>query len=227
MVERICILLRHGDYHQLVDTPSAHQPFGLNHRGREQAGEAVGRIMQMIDRQGWTLHTEVHSSSLLRAWETAQIVVDGLAACQRIVETDRLTERCVGSGANLNLTQIADALLQDPRRDPLPSGWKSDSHFRLPFVGAESLMESGQRVASYLTETMTGVVESNQAVLFFGHGASLRHAAHHLGILPFERIAELSMYHALPVALSVSSDGRWRHVAGEWKNRLVESKQMD
>jgi 2,3-bisphosphoglycerate-dependent phosphoglycerate mutase len=40
MADRICILLRHGDYHQLADTPNAHQPYGLNHRGRDQAGQA-------------------------------------------------------------------------------------------------------------------------------------------------------------------------------------------
>ncbi|EMI47435.1 histidine phosphatase family protein [Rhodopirellula sp. SWK7] len=227
MSERICILVRHGDYHQLADTPSAHQPFGLTALGRQQAAEASIAIRQLIDTHGWSLHTDVHSSSLLRAWETASLASERLPECKRVVTTNRLTERCVGSGANLTRQQITEAVAADPRLEPLPDDWKSNSHFRLPFIGAESLMESGARVAGYLTETMKHINEPGQAVLVFGHGASLRHAAHHLGVLPFDQIAKLSMFHARPVALSVSSTGVWRHVAGEWKNRLFESKQLD
>jgi 2,3-bisphosphoglycerate-dependent phosphoglycerate mutase len=227
MDDRICIVLRHGDYHQLADTPSAHQPFGLNSQGRCQSMDAVDRVKQMVARNGWSLNPIAHSSSLRRAWETAKIVVDHLESCSKILQTDRLTERCVGSGANLTRRQIADAVAGDPRFPPLPADWKADSHYRLPFIGAESLMESGKRVAEYLTETMNSDCEPNQAILFFGHGASIRHAAHHLGVLEFERLAGLSMHHAQPVALAVSPDGHWWHVDGDWKNRTVASAPMD
>ena len=225
--DRICIVLRHGDYHQLADTPSAHQPFELNSQGRQQAIDSVDRIEQMVARHGWSLHPIAHSSSLRRAWETAKTVVDNLECCTDLIQTDRLTERCVGNGANLTQSQIADAIAGDPRYAPLPADWKSDSRYRLPFIGAESLMESGERVAGYLTETMNSFCESNQAILFFGHGASIRHAAHHLGVLDFGRLAGLSMHHAEPVAFGVSLDGRWRHVDGDWKNRILASKRMD
>ncbi|QDT04010.1 2,3-bisphosphoglycerate-dependent phosphoglycerate mutase [Rubripirellula lacrimiformis] len=227
MVDRICILIRHGDYHQLADAPSAHQPFRLTDLGRRQAMDAAERVRQMADQHGWSLAAEIHSSSLLRAWETAQIAMQGLPDCQRIVETDRLAERCVGNVANLNKSEIAIAVDQDPRLDPLPPNWKSDSHFRLPFLGAESLMESGRRVADYLSETMARVVTPGEAILFFGHGASLRHAAHLLGVLSFERISKLSMHHAVPIAFSVSSDGLWQQVAGDWKHRSTQSQRMD
>ncbi|MFG0255391.1 MAG: histidine phosphatase family protein [Rhodopirellula sp. JB053] len=227
MSDRYCILLRHGDYHQLADTPSAHQPFGLTSLGLQQAAESANAIREMVDTQGWTLHHEVHASSLLRAWQTASVAMEGLSECDRIVTSDLLTERCVGSAANLTREQIVAAVAQDPRLEPLPDDWKSNSHFRLPFVGAESLLDSGRRVADYLTRTMDQIDRAGHAVLVFAHGASLRHAAHVLGVLPFDRIAQLSMYHATPVALSVSSDGVWRHAAGQWKNRHKQLEPLD
>lgn len=227
--DRICILLRHGDYHQLRDTPSAHQPFPLNDAGVEQASEAIELVAEMARRNGWSLHPVVHCSTLLRAWQTADIVAAGLASCREILQTDRLTERGVGGGANLTQSQIAEIIANDPRYDALPSGWKSDSHFALPFVGAESMMTAGIRVADYVTETMNDLQppdDRTEAVLFVGHGGSFRHAAHHLGALPFEKIAELSMYHARPVALAMSADGHCPHVDGQWKvRRPLEGSQ--
>ncbi|SMP64124.1 2,3-bisphosphoglycerate-dependent phosphoglycerate mutase [Neorhodopirellula lusitana] len=227
MAERICILVRHGDYHQLTNTPSAHQPFALTELGRQQATEAANRIQNLVDENGWSLNKQVHTSSLLRAWQTAQLAVAGLPACHDVVQTDRLTERCVGNGASLTRDQIEDVLAQDPRLEPLPADWKSNSHFRLPFIGAESLLESGERVASYVNETMEAIGQPGQAVLFFGHGASLRHGAHHLGAIPLQRVGELSMHHARPVALAQSADGTWLQVAGHFKNRLVKTSQLD
>jgi 2,3-bisphosphoglycerate-dependent phosphoglycerate mutase len=63
--------------------------------------------------------------------------------------------------------------------------------------------------------------------LFVGHGAAFRHAAHHLGILTFDQIAELSMYHARPVYLECLPDGRWRQVGGEWKVRAAADDSLD
>ena len=44
MPRLIAALIRHGDYHQLARTPSAHQPFALNLAGREQARAGAGML---------------------------------------------------------------------------------------------------------------------------------------------------------------------------------------
>lgn len=226
----VAILIRHGDYHQLPDVPSAHQPFPLTSKGEEQAIQATAMVEEITRENGWTLDPIIHTSSLLRAWQTADILRQNLDSCESLVETERLAERGLGSGSNLTLNQLEEVAKADPRIQSLPQKWKSDSHFRLPLTGAESLMESGIRVANYLREIIEqpGNSPTNpRAILFVGHGAAFRHAAHHLGAMEFDDIARLSMFHAQPVALGCYEDGSWKRVAGEWKIRDSKLLMLD
>ena len=126
----------------------------------------------------------------------------------------------------------------DPRVDFLPADWKSNSHFRLPLPGAESLMQAGQRVADFIASLPASSTPSVSAptstptsgatlTLVVGHGAALRHAAHLLGVLDFDQIAGLSMHHARPVVIEETPSGSWRHVAGEWKVRQRHEPAQD
>jgi 2,3-bisphosphoglycerate-dependent phosphoglycerate mutase len=183
----------------------------------------------VIEGQGWSLHPLIDSSNLLRAWQTARIIGDGLGL-DEIEGFDALAERGLGSAANLNLAQIGEILRLDPRFEEPPRDWKSNSHYRLPLQGAESLLEAGERVAGHLRNRMaelTGQVEGDWVKLFVGHGAAFRHAAYHLGVLGFDDIARLSMYHAQPVYLEYLPDGSWRQVAGEWKVRKRGERLLD
>ncbi|MEO1115690.1 MAG: histidine phosphatase family protein, partial [Pseudomonadota bacterium] len=131
--------------------------------------------------------------------------------------------------ANLTIAEIEDILDQDPRYVRPPQNWKSDSHYKLPAQGAESLMEAGARVAQCLVSHMNrlaGAPEAN-ARIFVGHGASLRHAAHHLGVLGLEDIRRLSMHHARPVVLKRTQQGTWHHHSGSWKERQVLDTALD
>ena len=87
-------------------------------------------------------------------------------------------------------------------------------------------MQAGQRVAVHLQQQMQ-VLSSTASVdtvkLFVGHGAAFRHAAHHLGILEFEQLSRLSMFHAQPILLEYAVDGSWRHVHGDWKIRNIDN----
>jgi 2,3-bisphosphoglycerate-dependent phosphoglycerate mutase len=139
-----------------------------------------------------------------------------------IEQSDDLAERCVGSVANLPVEQIQALMSMDPRFEAAPPDWKSNSHFRLPFQGAESLMDAGRRVADHLNRRMSGlarVATEDTLKVFVGHGAAFRHAAHLLDVLEFDQIAAVSMWHARPVYLERFPDGAWRHLAGEWKLR--------
>ena len=234
MPRLIAALIRHGDYLQLPDTPSAHQPFPLIASGQAQAIEAANELRHQLENNTWNISSAVDSSRLLRAWQTAQIITDSLTdifpQVPQITDYDDLAERGLGSAANLSIKQIEQIVSDDPRFDELPAGWKSCSDFRLPLQGAESLLDAGERVAGHLNRQMRSLARMSDAdtlKLFVGHGAAFRHAAYHLGILEYEQIAKLSMYHARPVYIEYVSDDEWRHIGGEWKIRQASDHYTD
>ncbi len=230
MARLIAALIRHGDYQQLAETPSALQPFPLTEIGKQQAKQAALEMRVQCATQNWQINPVIASSKLLRAWQTADILAQDLFANTAIIQEHiALAERQVGSVANLSVTQIEQIIRDDPRYDTLPKNWKSNSHFCLPFQGAESLLEAGQRVAVYLEQQMQTLTlqKQDQVQLFVGHGAAFRHAAYHLGVLQFEQIAQLSMYHCQPIYIERQAEGQWQHIAGAWKIRANNSHYTD
>ena len=233
MARLIAALIRHGDYQQLPDTPSAHQPWPLTSQGETQAREGAQCLHDMVTRNGWTLEPLIDSSRLLRAWQTATVFAGRLAELSSftpaIESYDALAERGVGCLANLTIAQIEDVLRQDPRVSSPAAGWKADSHYRLPLQGAESLLEAGERVAAHLLQSMSSLPSdaSDRVKVFIGHGAAFRHAACHLGVLAFEQLRQLSMFHCQPVMLEYLPDGSWRHVEGDWKVRDLQNSFTD
>jgi 2,3-bisphosphoglycerate-dependent phosphoglycerate mutase len=228
MPARIAALIRHGDYHQLADVPSARQPFALTDEGCAQAESGAAELMEILGARGWSIVSEIDSSNMLRAWQTAQIVAR-ICGAKTVTGFDALAERGLGCAANLTLKQIENILRDDPRYPAPPPGWKADSHYRLPLQGAESLIEAGRRVADHIERRMTefAAAGDGDAGIFVGHGAAFRHAAFHLGALELDLVAALSMYHGRPVLLESGADGRWRHIAGDWKPRVDETEAMD
>jgi len=233
MSDRFAILLRHGAYQQKPGTPSALQPFGLTAGGKQQASAAGRELADLAKAQGWHLAPEIFCSRQQRAWQTATALAAFLADATsqefRITEDEALAERSVGALANLTIPEIEKVLEDDPRFKAPPENWKSDSHYKLPVQGAESLMEAGERVADFLKARLTelhGQTDAN-AQIFVGHGAALRHAAHHLGVLGFEDIRRFSMHHAKPVVLKLGHDETWRHHTGAWKERQLLESAID
>ncbi|WP_047996539.1 histidine phosphatase family protein [Puniceibacterium sp. IMCC21224] len=219
--------LRHGAYHQRSGTPSARQPFPLTEQGQVQARAGAGDVAQMIRDHDLRLAPVLHCSRQLRAWQTAEQILSGLRehgyTLDRIEQTSALAERGMGSAANLTTEEIETVLRDDPRHGPPPKGWKSDSDYRLPLEDAESLMDAGLRVARHLQET----VQPGLLTIHVGHGASFRHACHHLGLLHRAEIAKLSMFHARPLLLCHNGHGSWRHLAGKWKVRSPKEDPID
>jgi 2,3-bisphosphoglycerate-dependent phosphoglycerate mutase len=83
-------------------------------------------------------------------------------------------------------------------------------------------MDAGERVAGHLERrlmALQGDVNTDTVKLFVGHGAAFRHAAYHLGLMAFDQIAALSMYHCRPVFIERHPDGTWQHLTGDWKVR--------
>jgi 2,3-bisphosphoglycerate-dependent phosphoglycerate mutase len=234
MPRLIAAIVRHGAYRQLPDTPSAHQPFPLVAAGEQQAREAAAGLRRLLAERQLSLFPQVDSSQLLRAWQTAQIMLQELTDLfpqpPGLNGFDELAERSVGSAANLSIARIEAVVREDPRYPELPPDWKSDSRFRLPLQGAESLLQAGERVAAHLRTRMSALAETARAdtlKLFVGHGAAFRHAAYHLGVLAYDDIKRLSMHHARPVLLEYRPEGPWRHVGGEWKMRGENTRDPD
>ncbi|MEG3619229.1 histidine phosphatase family protein [Magnetovibrio sp. PR-2] len=227
MTKRYAVFLRHGDYHQREGAPSAHQPFGLTKAGRMQARASTLLLATMASSNGWRIHPVIHSSNLLRGWQTADIIRQELGGIERVDSFDDLAERGLGSAANLTVDEINAVIAADPRFDTPPTKWKSDSHYRLPLQGAESLMDAGERVAAHVRKALSQISQDNTMMIFVGHGAAFRHAAHVLGAMRFEDIAKHSMFHATPVALLDCADAPWQLSAGEWKVRAPQEEAMD
>ncbi len=228
-------LIRHAEYRQLPDTPSAHQPFPLNEKGISQATQAGKQLIQFSTSENLQIKTTADSSNLLRAWQTTQIIkqqIAQLAALDLNIECiNELAERGLGSCmANLSIVQIEEIMREDPRFSMPPADWKSNSRYCLPYPGAESLLNAGERVARHLTQTMELLAQSasiDSLKIFVGHGAAFRHAAYHLGVLQYDEIARLSMFHAQPVYLEYMGENKWLHRAGEWKVRSHLVQAMD
>ena len=222
----IFALIRHGDYQQMPNTPSAHQPWGLTTKGCQQAETLAGTLTELMHTHGWKPADRIVSSPLLRAYQTAQILNQYWPVDSDVEVYDDLTERSLGAGNNLSIDAIECAMNQDPRVTDWPADWKSNSFFRLPVVGAESLMEAGHRVAGRLNQ-LNRVISRGVCVPVVGHGASLRHAAHLLGVLAFDEIKKLSMHHAEAVCIQCAGNGTWTHLAGPWKVRGNDTSYTD
>ena len=226
--------MRHGAYRQPSDVPSAHLPSPLIPQGESQAQEGAVLIRRIADENHWQIHRVIDCSTLLRGWQTAQALAESLNQSQstaiQIEQYDSLAERGLGAAANLTIQEIEATIKEDPRFDELPSKWKSDSHFKLPLIGAESLMEAGTRVAAHVlsrVSEMTLQESSDTLKIFVGHGAAFRHAAAEMGVLSLDQVAGLSMYHCRPVFLERLPDGGWSHIAGDWKVRPKQQEILD
>jgi 2,3-bisphosphoglycerate-dependent phosphoglycerate mutase len=226
MPRLVATLVRHGDYQQPPGVPSAHLPQALTDGGRHQAREEAAALRHWAAEQGLAIHEQIACSHMRRAYETATLFAEVLSGPDgqefSIVEDDALAERCVGAMANLTVDQIAAIVVDDPRYPPLPEGWKADSHFRLPFQGAESMLDAGHRVATFVEQRLSALestVSRDTLHLFIGHGGAFRHAAGVLGLLDLDEIRKLSMHHCRPVHLERRGPANWSHVGGEWKRR--------
>jgi len=233
MTDRFAILVRHGAYHQKPGTPSALQPFPLTDGGKAQALAAGRELAGLAAEHGWHLSETVYCSLQQRAWQTATLLGQSLSeatgAQYEVREEAALAERSVGAFANLTIPEIEQILMDDPRHQLPPDGWKSDSHYRLPAQGAESLLEAGARVAGFIKARVEArpLERQHTAEIFVGHGAAFRHAAHHLGVMALDDVRRFSMHHARPVILKFNPETGWLHHAGAWKQRHVLETATD
>lgn len=234
MAEVIAALCRHGEYEQPEQVPSAHLLHPLTARGRKQASALAQELLALARTHNFRIHPIIDCSSLLRAYETASIVADQLTTTTdssfAVEEFQALSERCLGAAANLRIDQIEAILARDPRYAIPPAGWKASADYRLPFIGAESLLDAGARIARHLRARTAGLRRDEHGTVlkvFVGHGGGYRHAAACLGTLRLTEIPHLSMHHARAVCLRSDDNQPWTLVAGAFKQRKRGDEARD
>lgn len=219
------IFLRHAEYKQPKNVPSALLPHPLTAEGEKQAVHGAEKLIAFFKNNESKIPPYIECSSSLRAYETAKILVTEIkkhfSKHLKIRQTDALTERRLGPMANLTVDEIETVLNKDDRYENPPKGWKSSRNYKLPYIGCESLKEAGFRVAEHIKKAPGYDSEQKKGSLFriiVGHGASFRHAAAELAILQEEDIPKLSMFYAEPLFFNCNN-GQWKHIGGNWKVR--------
>src|SRR5688572_12647273 len=133
MVKRVLAWIRHGEYAQPPGVPSAHLPYGLTSRGRDQAVAAARAVWDFARERQLELDPVLDCSRLRRAWETAALLAEELARlggpALQVEEFEALAERGLGAAANLTVDQIEAVLVSDPRFSAPPPGWKRDPDY--------------------------------------------------------------------------------------------------
>ena len=221
--------IRHGAYEQPEGVPSAHLPHPLTNEGKQHAKSGASQLKELLkENQIQFYSTNLYSSNLLRAYQSALSFSQEFST--QITQSEKLCERCVGSMANLTVSQIEAILKKDPRFDDPPEGWKSSPHYQLPVPNAESLFQAGQRVKNFVCERLE-LAEENSLNMFVGHGASIRYCAHHFGIWSIEEVGKHSMFYGTPVLYKVqfkdSDHHQFQHIAGQWKVRKPKDIAKD
>ena len=229
--------IRHGDYQQKANVPSAFQPYPLSEKGTTEALQCADKLLAFARQNDVVIDAVIDCSEMLRSWQTADVIgqalnKSGLSAPHSVQSFPALAERCVGSLANLDVDAITDIINRDPRFENVPKDWKSNSDYCLPVPGAESLMMAGERVAGHIQwrlQTIRSNDDSRDRLLklVVVHGASLRHGAYRLGILAREQIHKLSMYHCEPMIFSVDDNDTWHLCQGNWKVRDKQQSFID
>mgnify|MGYP001813638453 CR=1 FL=1 len=67
MARTIAALIRHGEYQQQADTPSAHQPYALTAQGKTDVHDEVDSFAGLLDEHALAIAHRVDSSNMLRA----------------------------------------------------------------------------------------------------------------------------------------------------------------
>ncbi len=220
------IFLRHAHYQQPEGVPSALLPHPLTPEGIQQAKKGAQKLISFFKGKEKQLPQYIETSSLLRTYQTAEIISEALnmefSIDLKIVETDQLAERKMGPMANLTVKEIEAVLEKDPRYSAPPPNWKSSKNYRLPFIDCESLAMAGQRVANYIKTTPSNHIQNTNAFrILVGHGASFRYACAALDILQETQIPSLSMHYAEPLFFQQEKQV-WKHIGGNWKQRNLK-----
>ena len=196
------ILIRHGqsEWNALNQFTGWKDP-DLTAKGIEEAHNA-GRIINNL-KINFDL---VFTSALIRAQNTAEIILKEINQPLSTIKNQALNERNYGDLAGLNK--------DDARKrwgDEQVHIWRRS--YDIPPPGGESLKDTGERVLPYFMKEIHPHVCKGKNVLVAAHGNSLRSLIKFLDNISDEDIVKLEIPTGAPIHYVIGEDG------------LVKSKQ--
>ena len=190
------ILIRHGqsEWNALNQFTGWKDP-DLTAKGIEEAHNA-GRIINNL-KINFDL---VFTSALIRAQNTAEIILKEINQPLTTIKNQALNERNYGDLAGLNK--------DDARKrwgDEQVHIWRRS--YDIPPPGGESLKDTGERVLPFFTKEILPHVCEGKNVLVAAHGNSLRSLIKFLDNISDEDIVKLEIPTGAPIHYVINEDG--------------------
>ena len=190
------ILIRHGqsEWNALNQFTGWKDP-DLTAKGIEEAHNA-GRIINNL-KINFDL---VFTSALIRAQNTAEIILKEINQPLSTIKNQALNERNYGDLAGLNK--------DDARKrwgDEQVHIWRRS--YDIPPPGGESLKDTGERVLPFFMKEILPHVCEGKNVLVAAHGNSLRSLIKFLDNISYEDIVKLEIPTGAPIHYVINEDG--------------------
>ena len=190
------ILIRHGqsEWNALNQFTGWKDP-DLTAKGIEEAHNA-GRIINNLEIN----FDLVFTSALIRAQNTAEIILKEISQPLPTIKNQALNERNYGDLAGLNK--------DDARKrwgDEQVHIWRRS--YDVPPPGGESLKDTGERVLPFFMKEILPQVCKGKNVLVAAHGNSLRSLIKFLDNISDENIVKLEIPTGAPIHYVINGDG--------------------
>jgi len=190
------ILIRHGqsEWNALNQFTGWKNP-DLTAKGIEEAHNA-GKIIKNL-KINFDL---VFTSALVRAQNTAEIILEEINQSLSTIKNQALNERNYGDLAGLNK--------DDARKrwgDEQVHIWRRS--YDIPPPGGESLKDTGERVLPFFMKEILPHVCEGKNVLVAAHGNSLRSLIKFLDNISNENIVKLEIPTGAPIHYVINEDG--------------------
>lgn len=188
------VLVRHGQsLWNLEDRFTGWVDVPLTDAGREEARGAAKRL------SGMPLDV-AYTSTLNRAQETLQLIIDTLAVSLPVIRDQALNERHYGDLQGLNKARTAEKYGKEQVHI-----WRRS--YDIPPPNGESLEMTAQRTLPFFERCILGDIRQGKNVLVVAHGNSNRSIVMSLDKLSKEEVLELNLGTGIPLLYELNEDG--------------------